>query len=155
MENIDIEIVEFNSLLQKKSIELRNKILREPLGMAFTAEELANEKNQIHIVASIRDIVIGVVILKILCDTTLKMRQVAVDFDLQNTGIGKKMIQFSEEYAKENNFNKIIENYPRENFNKTFIELIKAESKNNPNSRTAFLKNLGLPLMIHLNPYRN
>lgn len=50
---------------------------------------------------------------------------------------------------------KIIENYPRENFNKTFIELIKAESKNNPNSRTAFLKNLGLPLMIHLNPYRN
>ena len=107
MENIDIEIVEFNSLLQKKSIELRNKILREPLGMAFTAEELANEKNQIHIVASIRDIVIGVVILKILCDTTLKMRQVAVDFDLQNTGIGKKMIQFSEEYAKINNFNKI------------------------------------------------
>ena len=51
--------------------------------------------------------------------------------------------------------NKIIENYPRENFNKIFIELIKAESKNNPNSRTAFLKNLGLPLMIHLNPYRN
>ncbi|OTG62950.1 phosphohydrolase [Acinetobacter sp. ANC 4470] len=51
--------------------------------------------------------------------------------------------------------NQIIEKYPRENFNKNFIELIKAESKNNPNSRTAFLKSLGLPLMIHLNPFRN
>jgi HD superfamily phosphodiesterase len=49
--------------------------------------------------------------------------------------------------------NQLIANYPRENFNQTFIELIKTESKNNPNSRTAFLKNLGLPLMIRLNPY--
>ncbi|OAL85810.1 phosphohydrolase [Acinetobacter sp. SFD] len=51
--------------------------------------------------------------------------------------------------------NQILENYPRENFNKSFIELIKTEIRNNPNSRTAFLKNLGLPLMIHLNPYKD
>lgn len=64
--------------------------------------------------------------------------------------IGEHFHKLPSHFKKE-----IIENYPRENFNKTFIELIKAESKNNPNSRTAFLKNLGLPLMIHLNPYRN
>ena len=107
MENIEIQIVEFNSVLQKKSIELRTKILREPLGLAFTAEELAEEVNQIHIVATNKEAVIGVLVLKIMSDTLLKMRQVAVDFDLQKIGIGKKMIEFSEEYAKSNNYKKL------------------------------------------------
>ena len=107
MENIEIQIVEFNSVLQKKSIELRTKILREPLGLAFTAEELAEEVNQIHIVATNKEAVIGVLVLKIMSDTLLKMRQVAVDFDFQKIGIGKKMIEFSEEYAKSNNYKKL------------------------------------------------
>lgn len=107
MENIDIHIVEFGSELQKKSIDLRTKILREPLGMVFTAEQLADEKDEIHIVATQNNVVLGVVVLKKMSDTLLKMRQVAVDFDLQKSGIGKKMIVFSEDYAIKNNFKKI------------------------------------------------
>ena len=49
----------------------------------------------------------------------------------------------------------ILTKYPRENFNQTFIELLHTESKLNPNSRTAFLKSLGLPLLIHLNPFKS
>lgn len=49
----------------------------------------------------------------------------------------------------------ILEQYPRNEFNKTFIELIRLESKSNPHSRTAFLAKLGLPMMIHLNPYKS
>ena len=64
--------------------------------------------------------------------------------------IGEQLYKLPSNFKK-----KTIEKYPRENFNKSFIELIKTESKNNPNSRTAFLKSLGLPLMISLNTFRD
>lgn len=64
--------------------------------------------------------------------------------------IGEQLHKLPSNFKK-----KTIEKYPRENFNKSFIELIKTESKNNPNSRTAFLKSLGLPLMISLNTFRD
>lgn len=51
--------------------------------------------------------------------------------------------------------NQIIEQYPRENFNEKFIQLIQIESKNSPNSRTALLKSLGLPLMITFNTFQD
>lgn len=108
MENIDIQIVEYNSTLQKKSVELRYKVLREPLGLVYTAEQLAEEKDEIHLVAIQNDEVLGVVVLKKMDNTTLKMRQVAVDSDLQRTGIGKIMVVFSEQYALENGYTTIV-----------------------------------------------
>ena len=50
--------------------------------------------------------------------------------------------------------NSVLTQYPRENFNKRMIENIKMESKLNPNSRTALFDKLGLPLLIHLNPFK-
>lgn len=41
-----VEIVSFGSLRQKQSIELRQKVLRTPLGLSFTREELEKEDNQ-------------------------------------------------------------------------------------------------------------
>ena len=113
MENIEIQIVEYNSDLQKKSVELRTKILREPLGLVYTPEQLADEKEEIHIVALKDDKVVGVLVLKKMDDKLLKMRQVAVDTDLQKSGIGKQLVIFSEEYAKEHGFN-IIELHARD-----------------------------------------
>ena len=107
MENIDIQIVEYNSVLQKKSVELRYKVLREPLRLVYTEEQLAEEKDEIHIIALQDDNVVGVVVLKKLDNFVLKMRQVAVDSNLQKSGIGKKIVVFSEQYAVENGFNSI------------------------------------------------
>ena len=107
MENIDIQIVEYNSIFQKKSIELRYKVLREPLGLVYTAAQLADEKDEIHIIALQNHVVIGVVVLKKIGNKRLKMRQVAVDEQHQKSGIGKKMVIFSEEYAKQHGFGTI------------------------------------------------
>lgn len=107
MENIDIQIVEYNSVLQKKSVELRYKVLREPLRLVYTEEQLAEEKDEIHIIALQDDNVVGVVVLKKLDNFVLKMRQVAVDSNLQKSGIGKKMVVFSEQYALQNGFSSI------------------------------------------------
>ena len=103
-----IQIVDFNSELQKKSIELRTKVLREPLGLVYTREQLEDEKDEIHIVAIIDNTIVGVLLLKKLDNERIKMRQVAVAIDLQKTGIGKKLVAFSEEFAQENGFIKIV-----------------------------------------------
>jgi N-acetylglutamate synthase-like GNAT family acetyltransferase len=88
MENIDIQVVEFNSPMQLKSVELRYKVLREPLGLVYTHEQLADEKDEAHIVALKQDEVVGVLLLKVAGAKVLKMRQVAVATDCQHSGIG-------------------------------------------------------------------
>jgi predicted GNAT family N-acyltransferase len=103
-----IQTADFNSLEQVQSIELRRQILRIPLGLDFSNEELQNEFNQVHIVASLNNQIIGVLLLvKDDYRKYLKMRQVAVDNDFQGMGIGQKMVLFSEKWAKENQYKAI------------------------------------------------
>ena len=102
--NIIIKEIKFKSEEQIKSILLRDKILRKPLNLEFTKEELDNEYCQIHIAAYIDNHIVGVLLFKILENKTLKMRQVAVDEHLQGKGIGKSMIAFAERWAIENGF---------------------------------------------------
>lgn len=106
-DGIEIQIVEYNSDLQKKSIELRTKVLREPLGLVYTAEQLEEEEHEIHIVAVINNSVVGVLLLKKIDDKIVKMRQVAVDNNMQRSGIGKRLVHFAEVYLAKHNFSKI------------------------------------------------
>ena len=122
MENIQIQIVDFDSELRKKSIELRYKVLREPLGLVYTAEQLAEESAQVHIVAVTNDKVVGVVVLKADADSVLKMRQVAVDPNLQQSGIGKKMVLFSEKWAVDNQY-AIIELHARDTAKDFYLKM--------------------------------
>jgi len=105
---MQIQIVRYNSDLQKKSIDLRTKVLREPLNMVYTEEQLAEESDEIHMVAVKNEIVTGVLLLKKVDENILKMRQVAVDITFQKSGIGKKLVLFAEAYAIKNNFKKIV-----------------------------------------------
>ena len=55
---MEIFIASFQSADYYKSIELRYLILRKPLGMVYTPEQLAEEYDQFHFVAKInQDIV--------------------------------------------------------------------------------------------------
>lgn len=47
----------------------------------------------------------------------------------------------------------ILHKHPRENINRDFAKFIANEKKQHPNSRAALMHNVGLPLMIKLNPY--
>ncbi|MBN2891989.1 MAG: GNAT family N-acetyltransferase [Bacteroidales bacterium] len=101
---MEVRVIEFGSNDYKKSIELRDKILRKPLGMVFTDEFLSQDKEQINIAAFDNEIMVGILLLKKINDKILKMRQVAVDENRQGQGIGKQMVIFSEKYAKQNGF---------------------------------------------------
>ena len=107
---IEIKEIEFDSPEYKDEVELRDKILREPLGLNFTAEQLKSEENEHHLGAYLSGKLVGCLLLKPVDCKTIKMRQVAVDGTYQAKGIGKKLVEYSERLALEKNFDKIILN---------------------------------------------
>lgn len=99
MSSLVIQVVDFGSELQKQSIELRREILRKPLNLDFSPQELAEEHNQVHIVASIDGVVVACLLLATVDKKTIKMRQVAVTEQSQGQGIGTRMVSFCEEWC--------------------------------------------------------
>jgi N-acetylglutamate synthase-like GNAT family acetyltransferase len=104
---MEIFFASFQSADYYKSIELRYSILRKPLGMVYTPEQLASEFDQFHFVAKINQEVVGVIVLQKLENNIAKMRQVAIDNKLQRKGVGTKMIDYVENWCKINEVQKI------------------------------------------------
>ncbi|MBA4251770.1 MAG: GNAT family N-acetyltransferase [Chlorobiaceae bacterium] len=104
-----IKIVQIEHLTKEYEDEvvLRDKVLRKPLGLAYTKEQLLEEKDEIHFVAYDEEKIVGCLLLKILPNNILKMRQVAIDFDYQSKGIGKLLVEHSEKFALLNGFTEI------------------------------------------------
>jgi len=106
--NIIIKQIEYNSESYKLALDLRFKILREPLGLALSKQDLDGEDQQIHIVAIAQNEIVGTIVLKPITRIRIKLRQMAVSHKLQGQGIGKKLVVFAEELAKSQDY-KIIE----------------------------------------------
>ena len=105
---MDVEFKEltFNSEFQIASIELRREVLRKPLGLDFNEVELAAENSQYHLAGLMNNQVIAILLLKNEHEEpdALRMRQVAVSPHYQGKGLGKKLVQFSEEFARMKGF---------------------------------------------------
>lgn len=81
-------------------VALRRAILRLPLGLDFTDEQLAAEATDIHLGAYGQGQLMGGLILTPLSSSTLKMRQVAVAESAQQAGVGTALVRRSEELAR-------------------------------------------------------
>lgn len=101
---MEIRIVPHNSPLYWRAVDLRTKILRIPLGLQFTQEELLKEHDQIHFVLLENEQVLATLALKPVSETHMKMRQVAVDDAEQKSGKGRTLVLYSEEYARGKGF---------------------------------------------------
>jgi predicted GNAT family N-acyltransferase len=104
-----ITTFEFGTPAYDESVKLRDDILRKPLKMVFYAEDLAKEYNQTHIgYYDTNGVMVGCLILQDYGDSNIKMRQVAVAEKQQGKGVGQKMVAFSEVYARQNGFTKMV-----------------------------------------------
>jgi GNAT superfamily N-acetyltransferase len=99
-----IAIVEHGSILYQQAVGLRYRILRQPLGLDFTEEQLAAEHTDIHLVYLHYGRVVGCLVLTPVGATRIKMRQVAVDEAWQGKGIGSQMVAYCETYAKQHGY---------------------------------------------------
>lgn len=86
------------------SLLLRYRVLRIPLGLTFTAEDLAKDKYDTHIGLFEADRIYATLILTNSGGGSIKMRQVAVDEDMQGRGLGRHLVLFAENHAKKEGY---------------------------------------------------
>ena len=96
-----LKIIDHNSKEYKQMVELRRQILRKPLGLDFTNEELSVEKEDLLIAAYEDDTMLGCCILTQIEPNAVRLRQMAVKSGLQGKGIGRVLLEFAENIARD------------------------------------------------------
>lgn len=92
-----------------EAVRLRYEVLRAPLGLDYTAEQLAEEYDQIHLAAyADSGELLAYLNLTPLDAATVKMRQVAVSPLVQGKGIGTALVAESEGYATTLGFQRMV-----------------------------------------------
>ncbi len=102
--------VDFGSSRYDQLVELRYKILLEPLGLKFLDMYREKEMGYLHIgcVEGLDDSLVGGLMLAPLNDEEIRMMQVAVDTKYQREGIGREMVKYAEARAKEAGYSRIV-----------------------------------------------
>jgi predicted GNAT family N-acyltransferase len=95
----------------RELVDFRRRILRTPLGLDFTPEQLAKEQADIHIAAYLEGELVGCVVLSPVDGaqgSVVQLRQMAVDPDRQGRGVGAQILGFAEKLAAERGRREII-----------------------------------------------
>ncbi len=88
----------------EEMIDLRMKVLLNPIGILVTYINTAKEKEDILIGAFKNNKLAGCCILSKVDGNVLQLRQMAVDTVIQNKGIGRVIISFAEKLATEKGY---------------------------------------------------
>ena len=97
-----VEQIEYNSEAYREALSLRFRVLRKPLGLTYSAEQLAADARDTHIVAIADEgKIVGNLILTSVEPGVMQMRQVAVDMDYQGRGVGSALVRFAEATARQ------------------------------------------------------
>ena len=99
-----LKIIEFGSPLYQKMVDLRFQILRNPLGLTFSQADLDKEKDDILIGFFEEDNLEGCCILTPDNKTEIRLRQMAVIAGLQHRGIGRVIMNFAENVARDRGY---------------------------------------------------
>jgi len=102
-----LKIIDHGSKEYKQMVHLRTEILRKPLGMHFSEEELELEKNEILIGAFEEDKMLACCMLVDEGERNCRLRQMAVLNNLQGKGIGRALMIFAENIARDRGFKKL------------------------------------------------
>lgn len=92
----------------KQMIHLRYELLRKPLHLKFETDELDKEKNDILIGTFEEDKLLGCCLLTKIDKDCVRLRQMAVQNNLQGKGIGASMMNFAENVARDAGYKKLI-----------------------------------------------
>ena len=99
-----LKIIDHGTKEYLQMVKLRDDILRRPLGFTFTPEELEAEKDNMLIAAFEDDRILGCCMLVEERPEVIRLRQMAVLNDLQGKGIGRALMQFAENIARDHGY---------------------------------------------------
>lgn len=102
--------IDFGSSRYNELVELRYKILLQPLGLKFLDSFRPEEAKYLHIgcVEMLDNKLVGGLILAPVDDETIRMMQVAVDTIYQGEGIGRELVKYAEKRARDAGYTKIV-----------------------------------------------
>jgi len=109
-----LKIIDHGSVEYQQMIKLRDTVLRRPLGLSFTPEDLEKEKDNMLIGAFEDERMLGCCMLVEEQPDIVRLRQMAVLNDLQGKGIGRALMNFAENIARDRGY-KIIRMHARNN----------------------------------------
>jgi GNAT superfamily N-acetyltransferase len=102
-----LKIIDHGTPEYKQMVKLREEVLRRPLGLAFSPSELEKEKDNLLMAAFEDDQILGCCMLVEEGAQTVRLRQMAVLDDLQGKGIGKALMTFAENLARDRGYKTI------------------------------------------------
>lgn len=88
--------------------ELREQILRKPLGLSLHNEDLSREVNDYILTAYINGELAGCLILTPKGNGTVQLRQMAVAASQQGNNVGRQLVQYAEQFAMDNGYTRIM-----------------------------------------------
>lgn len=88
-------------------VNLRMEILRKPLGLSFDATELEKEKEDVLMGAFEDERMLGCCLLTRMDQHTMRLRQMAVPNSMQGKGIGRALMIFAENIARDLGYKKL------------------------------------------------
>ena len=91
-----IREIEHDSPEYWHAVTLRDAILRKPLGLQYTPQQLQAENDSRHIVCYLGDRLVGYLSLRPKAEGDVQMRQFAVAADWQGKGIGRALVERAE-----------------------------------------------------------
>jgi ribosomal protein S18 acetylase RimI-like enzyme len=108
-----LRIIDYGSADYQAMVLLRDNILRKPLGLTFSDEYLRQEINDKLIGCFTREkgrgeVMIGCCILSPVNDSTVQLRQMAVDKTYQGQGIGNSLLEYAEQQAKQDSYGRLM-----------------------------------------------
>lgn len=84
--------IEYGSLLYEAELELRNRLLRIPLGLDIQSDDLAAEQDYRHFGMLQEDVLVACLVVVPRAPGQVQLRQVAVEEHLQGQGIGRELM---------------------------------------------------------------
>ena len=99
-------IIKFGSEQYKQMLDLRHRILRAPLNLIASEEELAKDKDYtlLGLFNEENNLLLACCFLTHINDDIVQLRQMAVDDTLQKSGYGRELIGHAEQYARDSNY---------------------------------------------------
>lgn len=102
-----LKIIDHGTVEYRQMVKLRYDILRKPLGLTFTEQELEEEKDNLLIAAFEEERILGCCMLIEEKPGLARLRQMAVLNDLQGKGIGRALMNFAENIARDRGYRSI------------------------------------------------
>lgn len=94
----------YDSPEYEQMIQLRLDVLRKPLGLSFTLDELKKESDDILLGAFEEENLLGCCVLTPDNYSTIQLRQMAVQNKIQGKGVGGTLLRFAENVARDKGY---------------------------------------------------